>query len=61
MARYPAELKASVIRKMRPPNNVPVMQLERETGISNVTLYNWRKQALQQGVPVSGDGKPPEQ
>lgn len=61
MARYPAELKASVIQKMMPPNNIPVAQLERETGISNVTLYTWRKQAREQGVPVPGDGKNPEQ
>ena len=61
MAKYPAELKASVIQKMMPPHNVPVAQLERETGISNVTLYTWRKQAREQGAPVPGDGKNPEQ
>ena len=61
MARYPAELKASVIQKMMPPHNIPVAQLERETGISNVTLYTWRKQAREQGAPVPSDGKNPEQ
>ena len=60
MARYPAELKASVIEKMMPPHNIPVAQLERETGISNVTLYTWRKQVKEQGAPVPGDGKNPE-
>ena len=53
--------EASVIQKMMPPHNIPVAQLERETGISNVTLYTWRKQAREQGAPVPGDGKNPEQ
>ena len=39
------------------PNNVPVSQLVHETGISDVTLYTWRKKAVSQGKPVPGDGK----
>ena len=61
MASYSEELKQSVIQKMMPPNNMPVSQLVRETGISNWTLYNWRKKALSQGVPVPGNGKNPDQ
>ncbi len=61
MARYSHEMKASIIQKMMPPNNVPVSRLERETGITSATLYTWRKQAKAQGVPVPGDGKNPEQ
>lgn len=30
---------------MMPPINTPVSQLSKETGISEVCLYNWRKQA----------------
>ena len=56
MARYSEELKASVVQKMMPPNNVPVAQLSRETGITEATLYTWRKQTRAQGVPVPGDG-----
>ena len=52
MARYSEEFKESVIQKMMPPNNVPVSQLVRETGISDATLYTWRKKAISQGVPV---------
>ena len=48
MASYSEELKQSVIQKMMPPNNMPVSQLVRETGISNWTLYSWRKKALSQ-------------
>ena len=61
MARYSEEFKMSVIQKMMPPNNVPVSQLVRETGISDSTLYTWRKKVLSQGVPVPGDGKSPDQ
>ncbi len=61
MAHYSKELKASIIQKMMPPNNVPVAQLKKETGITDATLYTWRKQAKAQGVPVPGDGKNPEQ
>jgi transposase len=39
---YPEEFKASIIAKMLPPNNVPVPQLARETGIPKDTLYMWR-------------------
>ena len=42
MTVYPEELKASIIAKMLPPNNVPVPQLVRETGIPRDTLYTWR-------------------
>ncbi len=61
MARYSEEFKESIIQKMMPPNNVPVSQLARDTGISDVTLYTWRKKALSQGIPVPGNGKNPDQ
>ena len=46
---------------MMPPNNVPVSQLVRDTGISDVTLYTWRKKALSQAILVTGNGKNPDQ
>lgn len=61
MARYSAEMKASAIQKMMPPNNVTVAQIARDTGITETTLYTWRKQARNQGVPVPGNGKHPDQ
>ncbi len=42
MTQYSEEFKASIIVKMLPPNNVPVPQLVRETGIPKDTLYTWR-------------------
>lgn len=61
MARYSAEMKASVIQKMMPPNNISIAQLARDTGITDATLYTWRKHAKNQGMPVPGDGKNPDQ
>ena len=60
MKRYPQERKQAVLEKMMPPNNVAVSVLARETGISNVTLYHWRKQARSGGIVVPGDGRNPE-
>ncbi|KEQ17106.1 transposase [Endozoicomonas numazuensis] len=57
MARYSKEMKAAIIQKMMPPNNVPVSQLKKDTGITDATLYTWRKQARVQ----PGDGKNPDQ
>ena len=60
MTRYSQERRESVIRRMMPPENTPVAVLVEETGISNVTLYHWRKQARARGLVVPGDGKNPE-
>jgi transposase-like protein len=42
MTQYGEEFKASIIARMLPPNEVPVPQLARETGIPKDTLYTWR-------------------
>ncbi len=60
MKQYPQERKQAVLEKMMPPNNVAVSVLAQETGISNVTLYHWRKQARSGGIVVPGDGRNPE-
>ena len=52
MARYSEERKASVLKKLLPPNNRSVADVAREEGISEPTLYNWRKQAKEKGMPV---------
>lgn len=57
MNRYSQERKEAIIRKMMPPLNTPISQLMKETGISDSTLYNWRKQAKNEGLVVPGDGK----
>lgn len=42
---------------MMAPENKPVSELARETGITEQTLYTWRRQLKSQGVAVPGDGK----
>ena len=41
---YPKERRAAVLKKMQPPNNVPLRQLSREEGISEATLHSWRNE-----------------
>jgi transposase-like protein len=60
MKTYPEERKEALVRRMMPPENAPVSALARETGITEQTLYTWRRQAKGQGVAVPGDGKNPE-
>jgi len=60
MKQYPEERKQAVLKRMMPPENTSVPVLSRETGISDVTLYHWRKQARGKGFAVPGNGKNPE-
>lgn len=54
MPRYSEERKASVLKKLLPPQNSSVVSVAAEEGISDVTLYSWLKQCRQQGMPVPG-------
>jgi transposase-like protein len=58
--RYSEKFKDSVIKKMMPPSPVSVPQLCRETGVSDVTLYKWRKQYRDKGVAVPAYKSKPE-
>ena len=57
MKRYSEERKQAVIKRMIPPDNTPISRLVEETGISDCTLYTWRKEARLKGLIVPGDGK----
>jgi transposase-like protein len=59
--RYSAERKEAILRRMMPPENRLVSVLARENGISEQTLYTWRRNLQSQGVPVPGNGKNAEQ
>ena len=50
MKHYSAERKAAVLQKMLPPSSLSVAELARQEGISDVTLYHWRKQAMASGM-----------
>lgn len=56
---YSKERKASVIKKMLPPHNIPLRQLSQEEGISRGTLSQWRSEARAQGkLMPDGDADP---
>ena len=56
---YPAERKEAVLKKMLPPNNQSIAAIAKAEGISEATLYNWRKAARSQGrLLPDGDTSP---
>jgi len=57
MPRYSPERKEAVLKKLLPPINRSIPDVAKEEGISEATLYNWRSQIRNSGVPVPGSGK----
>lgn len=47
--RYSDERKDAVLKKLMPPRNRTIAELAEEEAISVATLYNWRRQAREQG------------
>ncbi len=60
MPRYSEEFKEQVVRKMMPPQALSVADVNRETGISVATLYNWRNKYRKKGKAVPADSSNPE-
>ena len=60
MKRYSPEFKESVVRKMMPPENVPIMRLSEESGVSYVTLAKWRDEVRGGGEAAPGNGERPD-
>ncbi len=58
--RYSEEFKESIIKKMMPPNPVSVLQLCKDTGVSDVTLYKWRKAYRNRGISVPSKQTKPD-
>jgi len=58
--QYSEERKEAVLAQMMPPPNHTVADVAREEGISTATLYNWRKQAREQGRLLPRDSSEPE-
>ena len=57
--KYSAERKEAVLKKMLPPNNRSIREIAAEEGISEATLYNWRKAARAEGrLLPDGDQTP---
>ena len=61
MSSYSAERKDAILKKLLPPYNKSVAVVASEERVSQQTLYNWRKQAIEQGKPVLGNKSTPEQ
>lgn len=55
MPRYSPERKEALLKKLLPPYNLSVAEVARQEGISDATLYAWRKQAKSGGAAVPGD------
>ena len=57
--RYSPERKEAVFKKMMAPHNRSLRELASEEGISEATLYNWRKEARAKGLLMpDGDSGP---
>ncbi len=46
---YSPERKATVLKRMLPPNNLSVRSLSQEEGVSEATLHKWRAEARGKG------------
>jgi transposase-like protein len=46
---YSTERRAAVLKKLEPPNAVPLRQLAKDEGISEATLHAWRRDARSKG------------
>ena len=55
MTKYSTEFKEAAVRKMMPPNAMPVREVRQDTGITNVTLYKWRNEYTSKGIAVPKD------
>jgi transposase-like protein len=58
--RYPSERKEAVLRKMMPPHNRSIKKLSQEEGISEATLFKWRKEAREKGLLLPDGAGGPE-
>ena len=57
---YSEQRREAVLCKMLPPNNASVAQLSEQEGISQATLYLWRKTARAQGRLMPDSDLTPE-
>lgn len=58
--KYSPERKEAVLKKMMPPHNRPLSQIAAEEGISEATLYNWRREARLKGILMPDSDSGPE-
>jgi transposase-like protein len=56
---YSQERRAAVLVKMLPPSSMTIAALSRQEGISEKTLYKWRREARAQGRLAPDAGEAP--
>lgn len=61
MQHYSPERKEAILQKMAPPQSLSVAEVARQEGISEGTLYNWRKSARERGSVLPSRSNAPEQ
>lgn len=61
MTPYSEDKKASIIKRMMPPESCSIAKLSVELGLSESCLYNWRMKARKNGVLVPDSKQKPEQ
>jgi len=57
MSRYSQERKEAILKFLLPPYNMTVMEVANQEKVSTKTLYNWRNQVKELGLPVPGRTK----
>ncbi|MCD6306768.1 MAG: transposase [Deltaproteobacteria bacterium] len=58
--QYSKERKEAVLKKMVPPHNRSIVEEAREEGISEATLYMWRRQVRERGLLLPDSDSAPE-
>ena len=56
--KYSKRMKESVLRKVLPPENRSVSDVAIEMGISEQTIYSWKRQAENGTLSMEGTGSP---
>jgi transposase len=56
--KYSKRFKESVLRKVLPPENRSVPEVAREMGISDQTIYNWKKMLENGGQLLNEESSP---
>lgn len=52
MSKYSQSLRDKMLMEMMPPKNKSVAALAKEHGLSEQTLYKWKRQAREKGVVI---------
>jgi transposase-like protein len=59
--KYPTERREAILKKMLPPQNKSIAEIAQEEGLSEATLYNWRKALRDMGSLIPNTGSPSSQ